>query len=221
MTLADRDLVDADGFRSWRAHTGELRPHVLLLQVLDGVPVEMQLLRDVLHRGGATSPADVVGEALGVMRVVGQECQSLASRLATTAASHPPHLEFEIDPGIPVGQIAGATYRAIVPAVVHRAAGTADRFFSRRTSVITRALGSPNTPRSIARGRKPGNRYASARCIGFDDLDIGISCQLSALLESAETQHPRAFQAGRRLKSTHTFPRRPISLSCLLTSCCS
>jgi transposase len=70
-------------------------------------------------------------------------------------------------------------------------------------------LRSPNTPRSIARGRKPGNRYESARRIGFDELDIEISCQVSAVPKRAETQHPQAFQAGRSLKLTHTNPRRP------------
>ena len=86
---------------------GELRPHVLLLQVLDGVPVEMQLLRDVpAPWRRAASPADVVGEALGECVLSARNAESLASHLATTAASHPPHLEFEIDPGIPVGEIA-------------------------------------------------------------------------------------------------------------------
>src|SRR5262245_31814119 len=92
---------------------------------------------------------------------------------------------------------------------MHRPARAADRFFERRTSVMTRALRSPNTPWSIARGRKPGNRHASARRIGFDEPDIEISCQVSTVLKSAESQPPRAFQAGRSLKSTHTFQRRP------------
>ena len=196
MALADRDLVDADGFGTWRAHTSKLRPHVLLLQVLDCVPVKMQFFRHVLHRGGSAAPADVVGKALGVVRVVGKECEPLALHLATTAASHPPHLELEIDARIPVGQIACSTYRPVVPAVMHRPTGAADCCFERRMSVMTRALRSPNTPRSIARGRKPANRNASLRCFGFDEVGIRISCQTSAFRKSARTQHPRAFQVG-------------------------
>ena len=174
----------------------QLRPHVLLLQVLDCLPVKMQFLRHVLHRGRSTAPADVVGKALRVMRVVGQERESLAFHLATTAASDPPHLELEVDARIPVGQIACSAYRAVVPAAMRRPAAAADRFFERRTSVMTRALRSPNTPRSIVRGRKPENRYASARRIGFDEVGIAISCQISTDPKSAETKHPRAFQAG-------------------------
>ena len=130
LPLANRDLVDTDGFGSGRAHTGQLCPHVLLLQILDCVPVKMQLLRNVLYRGCSTAPPNVVGKALGVMGVVGQERESLAFHLATTAAIDPPHLEFEKDARIPVGQIACLTHRAIVPAVMHRPAGAADFFLS-------------------------------------------------------------------------------------------
>jgi hypothetical protein len=44
----------------------------------------------------------------------------------------------------------------------------ADRFFERRTSVMTRADESPKTPRTDSSGRKPANRYASSRrlCLG-------------------------------------------------------
>src|SRR5450759_1094283 len=48
MALADRDLVDADGFGSWPAHAGELRAHVLLLQSLDRLPVKIEFLGNVL-----------------------------------------------------------------------------------------------------------------------------------------------------------------------------
>ena len=39
--------------------------------VHDRLPVKMQLLRQVLHRRGSTARNDVLGKALGVMRVVG------------------------------------------------------------------------------------------------------------------------------------------------------
>jgi hypothetical protein len=74
---------------------------------------------------------------------------------------------------------------------------------------MTRALRSPNTPRSIARGWKPGNRYASARRFGFGEVGIEISCQISAPLKTAETQHPRVFQADRPLKSPTLFREDP------------
>jgi hypothetical protein len=37
----------------------------------------------------------------------------------------------------------------------------AQRFFERRLSLIIRTFGSPNMPRTVASGRKPGNAYAS------------------------------------------------------------
>jgi hypothetical protein len=37
----------------------------------------------------------------------------------------------------------------------------AGRFFERRRSVMTRAFGSPNTPRTMGRGRNTGKAYAS------------------------------------------------------------
>jgi hypothetical protein len=162
---------------------------------------------DILHRGRSTTPTDIVGKALRVMRVVGQERESLPFHLATAAASDPPCLEFEIDPGIPVGQIACSPCRPVVPAVMRRPARATGRSFERRTSVMPRALRSPNTPRSIARGRNPGNRYPSDRRLGFDEVGIRTSCQLSASLNSTGAQHPRAFQADRPSEFTHTFPR--------------
>jgi hypothetical protein len=49
MALAHRDLVDADHGRRWRPRRRQLRPHVLLLQRLDRMPVEVQLPADIAH----------------------------------------------------------------------------------------------------------------------------------------------------------------------------
>ena len=48
VALADRDLVDADHLWARAARSRELRLHVLLLQLLDRVPVQMQFLGHVL-----------------------------------------------------------------------------------------------------------------------------------------------------------------------------
>ena len=61
------------------------------------------------------------------------------------------------------GQIADAPCRAVVPARACSATHFADRFFERRTRVMTRADESPKTPRTNSSGRKPANRYASRR----------------------------------------------------------
>ncbi len=66
VALPDRDLVDADHLRRRRPRPPQLLPHVLLLELLDRVPVEMQFLGDVLDGRGPAAPADVEGEPLRV-----------------------------------------------------------------------------------------------------------------------------------------------------------
>src|SRR5205823_1856324 len=79
------------------------------------------------------------------------------------------------------------------------------RFFRRRCKDTRRALGSPKMPRTIAAGRKPGNRYASARCRGFR---IHRSCQVSLPQERRKTTEkwPPRRQSSRRF--THSLGRR-------------
>jgi hypothetical protein len=57
----------------------------------------------------------------------------------------------------------------------------AECFFERRTSAMTRAFGSPKTPRTVLRGRNPRKAYAShnRRC-RFDLLAMRKSSQFRA-----------------------------------------
>lgn len=180
MPFADRDLIDADGLRARRANAGQLRAHVLLVQFLDRMPVQMQFLGDRLDRGAGAASADVMGEPLRVQRIVGQEDQALALHGSATPAVHSPHFDLEIDARVGAGQIAHTARAAVVPAHMHFATNTAECFFERRTSVMTRTMGSPKIPRTLDSGRKLGNRYASRRRFDLDDVGIGISCQISA-----------------------------------------
>ena len=180
MPFADRDLIDADGLGARRAHAGQLHAHVLLVQFLDRMPVQMQFLGDRLDRGAGAASTDVIGEPLRVQRIVGQEVQALALHGSATPTVHPPHFDLEIDARVGTGQIAHPARAAVVPAHMRFAADTAECFFGRRTSVMTRAMGSPKTPRTMDSGRKPGNRYASRRRFDLDQVGIGISCQVSA-----------------------------------------
>ena len=116
--LSDRDFINANHLRSWPARLGELRSHVLLVQFLDRVPVELEFLGNVLDRGRATAPPHVVGKALGVKRVVGQKLQSLALHFAATPALDSAHLEIEIDAHVAARQIANLPPRAVVEAPV-------------------------------------------------------------------------------------------------------
>jgi hypothetical protein len=69
-----------------------------------------------------------------------------------------------------------------------RAAG---RFFPRRSSRKIRALGSPKMPRTVASGRKPGNRKASSSRRGFR---IRLSCRISHLEEKENSLEIKGFR---------------------------
>jgi len=163
VALADRDLVDADRPGGRRARARQLRPHVLLVELLDRVPIELQLLRHILDRRDAAAPADEGGKALGVKRIVGQELKPLPPHLAARSATHAPDLDLKIDARVAARQVAHAPNLAIVPAPMQAAAVGAARFFERRFSLTMRALGSPKMPRTVPSGRKPENAYASQR----------------------------------------------------------
>ena len=93
MALADRDLVDADYLGAGRARAGELRAHVLHLQCLHRIPVEIQLLRNVLDRRLPAATAYEIGKALGIERVVCQEIEPLALHMLTILALHTTHFD--------------------------------------------------------------------------------------------------------------------------------
>src|SRR6266571_589041 len=162
VALAHRDLVDADHRRRRSSRLGQLGTHVLLVQLLHRMPVELQLLGDVIDRSAAASPADIEGKSLGVERIVRQKLETLALHLAAPAATHASHLELQEDAQAAGREIASAAKLAIIPPGMLLSAGPARRFFERRTSVTMRACGSPNTPRTSSTGRNPGNRYASS-----------------------------------------------------------
>src|SRR5262245_7940726 len=175
--FADRKLVDADHLRTGRARALELRFHVLQVQRLDGVPVQRQLLRDILDRRSPAAPADKISKALGIERIVGQKGELFALHLATAAAVDPPYFQFQKYPSVAAGKIAHTADLSVVPAHLDVTATATSRFFERRLSVITRAFGSPKMPRTVGCGRKPGNQYASqSRRLRFAVIAIQHSC---------------------------------------------
>ena len=204
MALADRDFVDADHLRPWPPRLGELRAHVLLLQLLDAVPTQVQFRGDVLDRGTATAPAHVVGKPLGVQRTVGQQRQTLALHRVAASARYPTNLELQVNPIRAAGQIAHAPSSAVVPARLHSSAHATCRFFERRTRVMTRAFGSPKTLWSGSSGRKPINRYASSRRFCFAEVAMETSCQIRSPYKIHETHCWRGFPVSDTPKFTHT-----------------
>jgi hypothetical protein len=152
VTLADRDLVNANHLRGRPAGTLELGFHILLVERLDRVPVQLQVRRYVLDRRRPAAPADIIGKALGIERIVRQKVELLALHLATVTAVKAPHLQFQNNPRVAARQIAHAPHLAIVPAHLTATTATANGFFERRLSLITRAFGSPNTPCTVCSG---------------------------------------------------------------------
>src|SRR5271170_5909321 len=144
VALTDRNLIDADYPRSRRTGALDLGAHVLHLQNLDRVPIELQLLRDVPDRSLPTAAADIERKALSEARIVRQEIQPLALHGAARAARHAPHFEFQDNAEPGTRQVANPPHPPVVPARLHLTADVADGFFERRSSLTIRTSGSPN-----------------------------------------------------------------------------
>jgi len=179
VALADRDLVETDDLRARSPGALELLGHVLLLEPLDRLPVEVLLGRDIADGAAAATAANVARKAPRVQRVLQQELQPLGLHTATATTVHTPDLEVQVDAMAAAGQIPCAAVPTVVPAAVNSAAAPAGRFFPRRTRVTSRARGSPNIPSTRASGRNPGNVYASASRRNLRALGIAKSCQVS------------------------------------------
>ena len=101
VALADRDFVDADRLGARRAGARDLGAHVLHLQRLDRVPVELQLLGHIADRGLRAAPPDIKRKAFGEVRIVRQKIQPLALHAAAMPAGDATHFELQYDPHIP------------------------------------------------------------------------------------------------------------------------
>ena len=188
MSFPDRDFVDADSLRPRRAGARQLGRHVLLVQCLDGLPVQVQFFGDILDGACATAPTHIPGESLGVERIVGKEIQVLPLHLAAASTQNSSHFEFQIDPRVATRQVAGSSRGAVVPARVRSATRLADSFFEPRTRVTMRAFESPNTPRTDTCARKPANLYASSRRFCLGKVTIAKSCQFPQHCQTAKTR---------------------------------
>src|SRR6476661_6667637 len=153
--LADGNLIDAD--HRWRGRAGlaELLGHVLLVQFLDGLPIEVQLLREGFDRTVATALADVEGETLGVEGVVGQPVQALGLHAATPPTGDAPDGEGQIDTLIATSEVTDPAWPLIIEAREALATDAAGRFFRRRRRVSKTAWGSSSRAWIRAQGTKP------------------------------------------------------------------
>src|SRR6516162_6944333 len=114
MPLGDGDLIDADDPRSGVAGPAELLTHILLVQLLDGVPIEVEFLGDFLDGGFATASAHEEGEAFGVQRVVGKPIQAFALHGPAPPTRDPAQGVGKIDPLVATGEVSGSPWPLIV-----------------------------------------------------------------------------------------------------------
>ena len=187
MAFADRDLVNADRFRPRRANAAQLLTHVLLVQLLDGAPVQMQLARHIRDRCRPTAAPDEEGKAFGIKRAIRQPRKFFLLHRTTVAAPYTPQFELQIDAGIPAGEIANAANLAVVDTMHQCVADPAAGFFPRRSKRMTRAFGSLNTPRVVAYGRKPGKRNKS---VSRREVAMRKSCQIFLCSRTPKTLIP-------------------------------
>jgi hypothetical protein len=150
MTLADGDLVDADDARSGTAGPAELLPHVLLVQFLDRLPVEVQFLGDGLDGALPAAPAHVEGEPLGAKGIVGQPLQPLALHAAAPPAPETANRELEVDPLVATGKIPHQPRTLVVEGPPRLPTHATARFFRRRRRGMTTTYGSPKIPWTLA-----------------------------------------------------------------------
>jgi hypothetical protein len=161
---ADADLVDADDARRRVFHASQLLGHVLRLERLDCVPIEVELLGHRLDGAVAAAPAHKEREPFGVKRIVGDPVEPFSLHAATPPAENAPDGEVEIDASVAAGEVANPARPLIVEDRQSLTASPAGRFFRLLRSVRTTALGSPKTPCRVASGSKPGKRYRSRKC---------------------------------------------------------
>ncbi len=187
---------------------------------LDRVPVQVQFTRHVLYRELSAALADKHRKALRVERVVREEVEPLALHAATAPTAYAPHFDVQVNARIGAGEIAYPAHLAVVPAGVDSSADAAVGFFERRTRVMTRALGSPNTPLIVSCGRNPGNRYASSNRFRFRlrGIAIGNTSRFDERDQTLETPCLQGSRTRYAAISTHTITRRAFFLGLIAVS---
>jgi hypothetical protein len=190
--------------------TLKLGPHVLHLQRLDRVPVELEFLGDIADRCLAAAAADIKRKAFGEVRIVRQKVQPFALHGAAAAACDPPHFEFQNNPKSCARQVANLPHPPVVPPRLDPSATIANRFFERRSRRTIRAFGSPNKPRTVALARKPANEYPSdrRRC-RFPDSAIAQRAEIERTSKLKKAPIHKLFRRYDPPKSPTRFPEDP------------
>ena len=208
--LADRDFINADRLGRRRARPGDLRAHVLHLQRLDRVPVELQLLGHIADRGLRATPSHIKRKAFGEVRVICQKIQTLALHAAAMPTGDAPDLELQDDPVSRACQVADLPGASVVPTRLRFPATATNRFFERRSRLTILTSGSPKTPRTVSRVRNPAKQYPSDSRRRLQDFPIPHLAKFPASQNPSETPYPQRFRRYDPSKSPTRFPEDPL-----------
>ncbi|MEX3583506.1 MAG: hypothetical protein VB137_14780 [Burkholderia sp.] len=183
----------------------------MLVEILDRMPVQVQLVGYILDRAFPTAAANVPREPLRVVRVAGKEAQPLALHPVVALTSNVSHLELQVDAQVAARQIACTRLLAIV-ARTYSVASSAGCVFERRTSAMTGATRSPNTPWISSRGRNLSKRYASDRRFRLREVAIAEIMPAFSQHPNLANPLPHSLAGIFMTKFTHTLLRSPIFL---------
>ena len=120
------DTVDPGGRI---ASPTELFLHVLLVQVLDGLPIEEEFLGHVLDGSLAAASTDKEGETFGVEGIVGEPFEAFGLHGSELPTQDPSQGIGGVDLLVSTGEVADTTRPLVVEGPMHQAADVADRFF--------------------------------------------------------------------------------------------
>jgi hypothetical protein len=113
--------------------------HVLLVQILDGLPIEEQFLGYFFDGRLATTATHEEGEALGIERIVGEPIQPFGLHAPAPPTLDPAQEVVEIDALVATGEIADAPRPLVVARPRRLATDVANHFFRRRRRERTTA----------------------------------------------------------------------------------
>ena len=91
-------------------------------------------------------------KALGIEGIVGEPVQSFLLHPLAVPAVDAADIELKVDARTSAWKIPHSAKFAVIPTALGATTVTARRFFERRVSVMTRAPGSPNSPRTLRDG---------------------------------------------------------------------
>lgn len=129
VSFTDRQLINADDLRMWLGSATQLLAHVLLIQLLDCLPIQMQFLGNIGDRRGSAAFADIQSKALRVERIVRQKVEPFLSHFLASATLDAAQFDLKIHPRVTAGKITNTASLAVVKTRRRTTTQRADSFF--------------------------------------------------------------------------------------------